>query len=263
MIAAAGALAVSALAKATLHRDLLQLAQAPLADQALGKSLIFSGFVLAPTLACVMLFRQTLASSAWDVRAGSSLLGLGLAAGAGAHMVLVGLFWLGGYWQLRLEEIDLPTAAQSALWSAAVWLLVALGEEGLYRGYVLVRLSRAFAFWPSAIITSLWFGAGHLANPGESGVGVASTVLFGLVLAWSVRRTGSIWFAVGVHAAWNFLQSFVFGFNNSGGVSRVSLFDGRLDGPELVAGGAAGPEGSLLVLVPLLLLTALVARRRG
>lgn len=57
---------------------------------------------------------------------------------------------------------------------------------------------------------------GHVGNEGETVVGIIAAGLLGLALSYSLLKTGSLWFALGFHASWNFSQSFVFGFHNSG-----------------------------------------------
>lgn len=58
-----------------------------------------------------------------------------------------------------------------------------------------------------------------------------------------------MWFAVGLHAGWDYAESFVFGVPNSGLTLPGYLLHARFDGPAWLTGGSAGPEGSLLILV--------------
>ena len=136
------------------------------------------------------------------------------------------------------------------------YVLVAFFEEASFRGYMQSTLETEFGFWPSAAVLSILFGAIHLQNPGESHFGVAMAGCFGLLVAFSVVRTGSIWFAVGLHAAWDWAQSFLYGVPNSGVVAQGHMWNCSVHGPNWLTGGSAGPEGSLLVL-PVLLLLAL------
>lgn len=93
---------------------------------------------------------------------------------------------------------------------------------------------------------------------GATTVSLVSAGLFALVLAYSLLRTSSLWFAFGFHAAWNFMQSFIFGLANSGGVSPQALVTSTLNGPPLLTGGTAGPEGSLLCPLAIAVLVAVV-----
>ena len=162
-----------------------------------------------------------------------------------------------------------------ALWALA-FFAVALAEEYLMRGFLQFQLARGVAaiaarmghrealckrigFWVAAGFFSLLFGLLHGNNPGESPIGLLSAGLIGLVLAYSLWRTGSLWWAIGYHAAWDWTQSFVWGVADSGGVSQHRLISTHSQGPLLLSGGLTGPEGSILVLAIILLVTAIVA----
>jgi CAAX protease family protein len=134
---------------------------------------------------------------------------------------------------------------------AAVFLMVGLAEEFSFRGYLLRTLSSGMGFWPAAIVLSLGFGAVHVGNPGENPMGLVSVAAVGLFLCLTVRLTGDLWFAVGLHAAHDFGQAFVYSVPNSGTVIRNPLLRAFLTGPVWLTGGAAGPEGSFLELAVL------------
>jgi len=142
-------------------------------------------------------------------------------------------------------------AVQFGALYAALFLAVALAEECLWRGYALVKLSQGISFWPAAMLLSLIFGADHWKHAGENTAGIVFACLFGVVLAWSFRRTGSLWLALGVHAGWNYCQSFVFGVPDSGVVLPGALLRAHLSGPAWLTGGSAGPEGSVLMVLVL------------
>ena len=120
----------------------------------------------------------------------------------------------------------------------------------LFRAYPLFTLREGLGFWPAAILLSLLFGAFHLSKPGENPIDLLNLVLLGLFLCFTVQRTGSVWFAVGFHAAFDFCALFVYAAPNGGEVLVGHLLDGRFAGPAWLTGGALGPEASLL-MVPL------------
>ena len=70
--------------------------------------------------------------------------------------------------------------------------------------YRLFTLATGMGFWPAAVLLSLLFGAAHLAKPDESAMDIAAIVCFGLFLCLTRQRTGSLWFAIGFHAMWNY-----------------------------------------------------------
>ncbi|MBV8673967.1 MAG: CPBP family intramembrane metalloprotease [Acidobacteriaceae bacterium] len=144
----------------------------------------------------------------------------------------------------------------AALWGL-VFLFVALFEESLLRGYLQFTLTRGIGFWWSALLLSFVFGFGHGSNPGESPVGLFSAGAIGLVFCISLWYTGSLWWAVGFHAAWDWGESYFYGTADSGMVAQGHLFGEHPIGKLLLSGGATGPEGSLLV-VPLVVIVALL-----
>lgn len=137
---------------------------------------------------------------------------------------------LGGY---SLGGLDLPRAALAryALEWAGVFLLVGVFEEFFFRGYLLFTLSSAMRFWPAALVMSLIFGAVHLRNQGEGYVGALSVFLTGVFLCFTLRRTGTLWFAVGFHAAWDYCESYVYSVPDSGIVMRGHLLASSFHGP--------------------------------
>jgi membrane protease YdiL (CAAX protease family) len=141
----------------------------------------------------------------------------------------------------------------AVLW-AVLYLVVALFEEGLFRGYLLYTLARGLNFWWAALIVSVLFGAAHGGNVGETPVGLISTATGGFVLCLSLWLTRSLWWAVGVHTGLGWCESFLYGVSNSGLVSEGRLFVTHPVGAPLLSGGSTGPEGSLYALPMFLLL---------
>lgn len=138
-----------------------------------------------------------------------------------------------------------------------MFLLVGIFEESIMRGYPQFTLTRGIGFWWSALIFSFLFGFGHHSNPGESPVGLISAGAIGLVFCLSLWYTGSLWWAVGFHAAWDWGESYFYGTPDSGLLVKGHLFSEHPVGKILWSGGATGPEGSLYV-VPLLLIMVLL-----
>ncbi|MGH9446044.1 MAG: CPBP family intramembrane glutamic endopeptidase, partial [Terriglobia bacterium] len=137
-------------------------------------------------------------------------------------------------------------AGDAALW-ALVFTAVGLSEEFTFRGYALYTLTRGMGFWPAALVLSGAFGAVHLGNPGEDWVGALSAALIGLFFCFTVRRTGTLWLAAGLHAAWDYAETFVYSVPNSGLVARGHLLKSSFHGPAWLTGGSVGPEGSVFV----------------
>jgi len=154
------------------------------------------------------------------------------------------------------------------------FLLVGLLEEYLTRGFVLFTLTRGLAaiyawlfktrhskalgFWTAAICLSFLFGLGHGNNPGESPIGLLSAGLASIVFCLSLWRTGSLWWAIGFHTSWDWAQSFLYGVPDSGLMVQHHLFATHPLGKPILSGGSTGPEGSILILVILPIISAII-----
>jgi hypothetical protein len=166
---------------------------------------------------------------------------------------LIGLIALcGGYSFGSLALHGTEVFRWGALW-AVFFLVVALCEEFLFRGYTQFTLADGIGFWPAAVALSISFGLVHLQNPGESKVGIGGVMLVGLFWCFTLRRTGSLWFAVGMHASFDFGETFLYSVPDSGLLLPGHLSNAALHGPAWLTGGTPGPEGSVFDFLVLLL----------
>jgi membrane protease YdiL (CAAX protease family) len=131
------------------------------------------------------------------------------------------------------------------LWTV-VFLCVGFFEEFLFRGYSQFTLSSGIGFWPAAVVLSAAFGAVHLFNAGEGKVGALSVFVIGMFFCLTLRRTGSLWFAVGLHAAFDWCETFLYSVPDSGLVAPGHLLNSSFHGPMWLTGGTVGPEGSVM-----------------
>lgn len=181
----------------------------------------------------------------------------GICWGFVAVSALVLTLWKLGYLALSGSELGGASAVKFAVEWAGIFLLVGFFEESLLRGYAQLTLTRGIGFWWGALLLSIAFGGSHGSNPGESPVGLVSAGLVGLVFCLSLWYTGSLWWAIGFHAAWDWGQSYFYGTADSGLLSEGHLLNQHPAGSLWMSGGKTGPEGSLLVL-PLLAIIAAV-----
>jgi membrane protease YdiL (CAAX protease family) len=166
---------------------------------------------------------------------------------------------------------------RSVLGYGFIWLggflLVALSEEVFLRGYLQFTATRdltgfyrwlgnphadVLGFWTAAAILSFVFGFGHSSNGGESPLGLVAAGLVGLVFCLSLWRTGSLWWAIGFHAAWDWAQSFLYGVPDSGLIVRGRLFATHPAGRPFLSGGLTGPEGSIYILPAVVLIAVVI-----
>jgi len=119
-------------------------------------------------------------------------------------------------------------------------------------------------FWQAAWATSTGFGFVHTLNHGENWIGIFAAAFIGFAFCVSIRVTGSAWWAIGCHAAWDWAETYFYGTADSGFVAPGHLFATSPAGNPLWSGGTDGPEGSLLIIPIVLLMLAwlLVVYRR-
>lgn len=111
-------------------------------------------------------------------------------------------------------------------------------------------------FWQATWVTCTLFGCFHLGNSGETWIGIFATAAIGFVFCVSIWVTGSAWWAIGCHAAWDWAETFFFGTADSGLQPKGHLLTTSPAGNTLWSGGTTGPEGSVLILGSLVLLLA-------
>jgi hypothetical protein len=169
-----------------------------------------------------------------------------------------GLFWISALLVLMhgAHVFDFGQVAlhgRRVLKFAAFWganfVLVALFEEFLFRGYFQAVLTERAGFWSTALLGSIMFGAVHLGNKGEGIIGALGAGLIGLFFCLTLRRTGTLWFAVGFHAAWDWGETFLYGVPDSATTEPGHFLSPSIHGNRWLTGGSVGPEASVLLLV--------------
>jgi hypothetical protein len=158
-------------------------------------------------------------------------------------MRAAGVFYFGGL------AIHGARILKFAAFYGLLFLTVGFFEESLMRGYAQFTLTQGLGFWPAAILLSALFGALHLGNSGEAWLGILAAALIGLFLCLTLRRTGTLWFAVGFHASWDWGESYLYSVPDSGAMVPGHLLNSSFHGPRWLTGGSVGPEGSVLVLL--------------
>ena len=154
---------------------------------------------------------------------------------------------------------------QTLIFSAALFIVAALAEEALFRGYPLQTLTRANLAWLAVLLTSVPFAAVHLKNPNvAAGFTFVNTALAGVWLAVAYLRTRSLWFPLGIHWAWNWALGSLFGLPVSGitDLAPHPLLHGTDLGPAWLTGGSYGIEGGLACTITLIVSTIFIWRTR-
>jgi membrane protease YdiL (CAAX protease family) len=184
----------------------------------------------------------------------------GLLLGAAPVVILVVVLAATGHAEIRLHSWSLEGLV-------AAWLPMVLGlaltsslEEIVLRGYTLQLLAEGSGRWAAAILTGALFGFMHADNPGANAAGLVNTAANGILLAWLVMRTGSLWMACAYHASWNITAAPILGLRLSGLDHAGGLLATALSGPDWLTGGSYGFEGSVVIgLIEFVVLCAAVA----
>jgi membrane protease YdiL (CAAX protease family) len=169
--------------------------------------------------------------------------------GIGMMTALIGLIRILGGLAFGGLALHGTAASRYALEWGLVFLTVGFFEEFFFRGYTLYTLTTGVGFWPAATILSAIFGAAHLGNKGEGYVGALSVFVIGMFFCLTLKRTGNLWFAVGLHAAFDWGETYLYSVPDSGLVATGHLLNVSFHGPAWITGGTVGPEGSVAAFV--------------
>jgi len=181
-----------------------------------------------------------------ELRPAPRELALGMLTGGAAIAAIIAIQWLFGWVAIEPRRVDaVALALRDSIRSGVL-------EELVLRLVILRLLWRAFGIWPAIVIAAALFGVLHLANP-DSGWFAALCLIAGEGIGIAFYLvTGRIWASIGMHAAWNFTQGWIFGAVVSG---TVDIAGGPLalrpavGVPDLLSGGGFGPEASLAALL--------------
>jgi membrane protease YdiL (CAAX protease family) len=144
---------------------------------------------------------------------------------------------------------------------------VAVSEETLFRSYPLRNFGQGLRWLgPGRSLLFVWliscivFGLAHFSNPYAVLLGLFNIGLAGILFGLSYVLTGRLGLAIGLHIAWDFFLSCIFGIPIAGLTpsQTASLFVINDHGPALWTGGAFGANGGLLGTLAFLLGTILV-----
>jgi membrane protease YdiL (CAAX protease family) len=220
--------------------------------------------VLVPTTVAAWCEGQRVGSFGLPWRAGRErLLAEGVAWGVGAAGLLAGLLHVTGV----ARGHGLTPGASEAIRSGATWGLSLLGfalfEQSLKRGYLQSTLGLALGFWQAAWLLSILFALERLLayrNP----LALTAFLGTGLLACLTLRRTGDLWFAVGLQAGLDWSMAFLFGMKGlpftslrpPGPLMRVDM-----QGPVWLSGGSDGFYGSAFFLGLLVILAWSLQRR--
>jgi uncharacterized protein len=185
---------------------------------------------------------------------------LGLLAGplmfAVILLVLVGVVWA----QVGPGVID----GRGLLIAFVTYVLVAFSEEALSRGWILQVLERGYGGTTAVLGSAVLFAVLHAFNPGFGLPALLGLFLAGVLFAQAYLVTRKLWLPMAFHLSWNFSEGPLYGFPVSG-LPGEGLLTVTPTGPDVVTGGAFGPEAGLILIVgmvPAALLLVAIGRWR-
>ena len=193
-------------------------------------------------------------------------LGLSLKGHAGGlwyGFLMAALLYLVGFGiSLTLGEIEVigfQFNPFDLLGSWVFFLLVALFEEILMRGYILGRLlhTRLNKFL-SLFISAALFAGLHIFNPEIAFLPILNLLLAGMLLGASYLYTRNLCFPISLHLFWNWIQGPILGYQVSGNNFTTSMLTLRMPEENVLNGGAFGFEGSLICTVLMIVFTILI-----
>lgn len=210
-------------------------------------------FLLAYWLLAKVIERRPLSELAW--RKSPQLLwgllaALLLFALVTAELWAANVYSISGYGDAPLWTLFLLTA-----------VVPGITEEIISRGILFRLTEEGLGTWIALLVSALFFGFAHITNPGGTAwsslaISIEAGLLFGLL--YHVIR--SLWWCIGLHAGWNFVQGAVFGIPVSG-IQVDGLLESRLQGPDWLDGGGFGAEASVLTVLTCGVISLLLARR--
>ena len=217
--------------------------------------------------------RQTFASLGLRSRGAVSNLGWGALCGVLTIGFLFAILAVCGFVRINGFSPQWQAAGPRALgllaFHAFAFCCVGLTEEIVFRGYTFHNLSAWMSVRAAIWVQAVLFGLIHLSNllvkPDAKGTlipvpaeqlgsvfwdarwGIVNIVLIGVFFALAFLKTGSLWFPIGFHAAWNFFLGCIFSLPVSG-IPVFRVLDVSVGTNTLATGGSFGAEGSVFLV---------------
>ena len=168
---------------------------------------------------------------------------VGLFAGALCISLIIVVLYVLGYY-----EVLSTNSASALLLPLLLFTSLSVFEELVFRGIIYRITEESLGTNLALIISALLFGLAHLPNEHANAISVISAASGGILAGLLFIMTKRLWLPIFFHAGWNWAQVSL-GVAVSGIEDLPGFLEGRLEGPELITGGAFGPENSVLTVV--------------
>jgi len=154
------------------------------------------------------------------------------------------ILWLMKLLQWYTVDVDI----QGMLIVFGLLIIVAVGEELVFRGYILSNLMQSMPREAALFVSAILFAVFHSLNPNFNLIAFINIFIAGVLLGINYIYTKNLWFAIFFHFSWNFFQGPVLGFQVSG-IELPTLLQQNSKGSILLTGGQFGLEASWLATV--------------
>ena len=135
-----------------------------------------------------------------------------------------------------------------------LFLIAALVEELIFRGYMIPLIAKDFHFMGAILISSLAFAVVHMANAHFTWLSFANIFLGGYLLGLIFYKKQELYTPLGLHWIWNYFQGNILGFGVSG-FQVESVLTINQTGSDWLTGGDFGLEGSVVTVILLLIVS--------
>jgi membrane protease YdiL (CAAX protease family) len=178
-------------------------------------------------------------------RGAARQLGLGLLIGVVLFSAVVGVAALVGSYSI----VACCSTKQVFVVLLDAGVMAAVLEELLFRGIFFRWIEEFGGSWAALIVTSALFGLAHIQNPGATWFSSFCIAMeAGVLLGGAYMLTRSLWMPIGLHAAWNFAEGYIYDVPVSGQPAQ-GMVTAKLAGPTLLSGGQFGLEASVIAVV--------------
>ena len=146
------------------------------------------------------------------------------------------------------QALTLAALLRTAWVGLLVNIGVAIGEETIFRGYLLTGLKTGLGKWPALSVMMVIFGLFHLPAYSASGgmhswtltLAILLATLFGGLFGLIYLRTKSLWLPISLHFAWNFIENDVLNLTAVSNNPNLVGAQTRLQSPLTAAGFSLG-----------------------
>ena len=164
-------------------------------------------------------------------------------------LVIFALYIMGYYEVLSANHLTV------LLLSLFLFVSLAALEEIIFRGIIYRIVEESLGTKLALIISALLFGLAHASNEHATAISVVSAAGGGILAGLMFSLTRRLWLPIAFHVGWNWAQA-SFGAVVSGIEELPTFLKIKLNGPELITGGAFGVENSFITIGLVLLLSS-------